>query len=62
MSDVGGSRNCVIRKQDQGMGYALEGGFIFRISQFDVKVRLSYERWEVDDSETDFDGVFLSFS
>lgn len=58
MSDIAGSgRKDVTMKQKSGKGYALEGGYLVEIGDFDLKISLAYEYWGIEKSETANDGV-----
>lgn len=57
MSDVTAQRSDVEMKQKSGKGYALEGGLLHQAFNLDWKLSLMYEYWQIQDSETSFDGV-----
>ncbi|MBC86026.1 MAG: hypothetical protein CL677_02515 [Bdellovibrionaceae bacterium] len=56
MSDTGGGRNDVTMDLDSGSGMALEWGYVHGATPV-ARAFLRIEKWDVDDSETAFDGV-----
>ena len=57
MSDVGGGRQDIMMKQNDGGGIGLEVGRIISASPISARIYLKYHKWDVDASETAFDGV-----
>ncbi len=57
MGDIGGGRHDVTMKQKSGKGYSLELGHLTQLGRFDVKIAVSYEYWNIENSVTSNDGV-----